>query len=92
MNLSIWLKRLFLSVVLVSGFVAAADVPASVNINTADATTLAEVLKGIGEVRAQAIVQWRSDHGDFTSIEQLAEVKGVGTRVIEKNRKRIVLQ
>jgi len=91
MNLSIWLKRLFLSLVLVSGLVSA-DVPATVNINTADATTLAEVLTGIGEVRAQEIVKWRAAHGNFTSIEQLAEVKGVGARVIEKNRERIVLQ
>ncbi|WP_372780049.1 ComEA family DNA-binding protein [Litorivivens sp.] len=91
MNLSIWLKRLFLSLVLVSGLVSA-DVPATVNINTADATTLAEVLTGIGEVRAQEIVKWRDAHGNFTSIEQLAEVKGVGARVIEKNRERIVLQ
>lgn len=91
MNLSIWLKRLFLSLVLVSGLVSA-DVPATVNINTADATTLAEVLTGIGEVRAQEIVKRRDAHGNFTSIEQLAEVKGVGARVIEKNRERIVLQ
>lgn len=91
MNPSIWLKRLFLSFVLISS-VAFADVPATVNINTADAATLAEVLKGIGEVRAQEIVKWRSTHGNFTSIEQLAEVKGVGVRVIEKNRERIVLQ
>ncbi len=91
MNLSTWLKRLFLSFVLVSGLVSA-DVPTTVNINTADAATLAEVLTGIGEVRAQEIVKWRSAHGSFTSVEQLAEVKGVGARVIEKNRERIVLQ
>ncbi len=91
MNLSIWLKRLFLSLVLVSGLVSA-DVPSTVNINTADAATLAEVLKGIGEVRAKEIVKWRSTNGNFTSVEQLAEVKGVGARVIEKNRERIVLQ
>lgn len=92
MNPVLWLKGLILSVVLVSGFAFAADLPATVNINTADAKTLATMLSGVGEVRAQEIVKWRETNGVFTSIEQLSQVKGVGSRVIEKNRSRIALE
>ncbi len=57
-----------------------------VNINTADAATLARELKGVGETRAQAIVEHRSQHGPFRSIEELSLVKGIGPKVIEQNR------
>lgn len=63
-----------------------------VNINTADAQTLASVLKGIGPKKAQAIVEWRKLHGAFRSVSQLAEVKGIGDATVEKNRVLIVLQ
>ncbi len=60
-----------------------------VNINTADATTLAEMLDGVGDARARAIVEYRAANGPFTSADQLAEVKGIGNSVVEKNRERI---
>jgi competence protein ComEA len=56
-----------------------------VNINTADAQTLA-TLEGIGEKRAQAIIEYRSRHGPFVSIEDLIKVKGIGVKTLEKNR------
>ena len=59
-----------------------------ININTADATTLAE-LNGIGEAKAAAIVDYRKQHGPFKSVEQLADVKGIGDKFIEKNRSRL---
>jgi competence protein ComEA len=58
----------------------------NVNINTADAATLATQLKGIGEKRAQAIVEYRAIHGSFSSIEDLDQVKGIGPATIEHNR------
>ena len=64
----------------------------SVNINQADAATLARVLTGIGEKKAQAIIDYRNTHGAFTTIEQLDQVKGIGPATIEKNRARIRLQ
>ena len=91
MNLSIWLKRLFLSLVLVSGLVSA-DVPSTVNINTADASALAAGLNGIGTSRAEDIVRYREEFGPFTTVEQLTEVKGVGASTLEKNRARITLE
>lgn len=63
----------------------------SVNINTADAATLARGLAGIGETRARAIVEYRTSHGPFKSIDELALVKGIGPRAIEQNRERIRL-
>lgn len=86
------LKNLLLATVMVSGFALAAELPATVNINTADADTIAAVLTGVGKVRAQSIVKWRESHGPFTSTEQLADVKGVGAVVLEKNRSKIVLE
>lgn len=85
-------KSLALSLLLafsaLSTSVFAAD---RVNINTADAATLDQVLLNIGPAKAQAIVAYRKAHGSFKSAEQLALVKGIGLKTIEKNRDRIVL-
>ena len=77
-----------------SGAVLAAEkpeqiLPSEVNINTADAATLAAMLDGIGESRAQAIVEYRKANGPFESVDELVEVKGIGGSVVEKNRARI---
>jgi len=50
---------------------------ALVNLNTADQTAL-ESLPGVGPVTAQAILQWRTEHGGFTSVDELLEVSGIG--------------
>ena len=63
----------------------------AVNINTADAKSLAEELNGIGAKKAQAIVDYRTEHGDFKTIESLTEVKGIGLKTVEKNRNAIEL-
>lgn len=57
-----------------------------VNINTADAATLAEHVKGVGLKKAEAIVQYRKDNGPFKSVEDLAKVTGIGDETVEKNR------
>ena len=62
-----------------------------VNINTADAATLDRVLVNVGPAKADAIVAYRKTNGPFRSIDQLALVKGIGLKTIEKNRDRIVL-
>lgn len=64
----------------------------SVNINSANAEQLSEGLNGIGVKRALRIVEYRNDNGAFTSAEQLLEVKGIGAKVLEKNKHRIVLK
>ncbi len=60
-----------------------------VNLNTADAATLQRELTGIGEVKAQAIVAYRDEHGDFASVDELLEVKGIGEATLEKNRDKL---
>ena len=51
-----------------------------VNINTADATALANALDGIGPAKAKAIVAYREKNGPFKKIEELMNVRGVGEK------------
>ena len=62
-----------------------------VNINSAGPAELSEVLVGVGLKKAELIVQWREQNGPFKSVDDLAQVKGIGTSTIEKNRPRIKL-
>ena len=59
-----------------------------VNINTADAKTLAS-LSGVSRSLAEKIVKYRDEHGPFRKAEDLRRVDGVGNGVLEKNRERI---
>jgi competence protein ComEA len=70
----------------------AAMAPLAVNINTADAQTLAAALDGVGASRAQAIVAYRDAHGPFRSVDDLTQVKGIGERVLDANRNRITVK
>lgn len=67
-------------------------VAATVNINTADAATLAAGLKGVGGARAQEIVRYREAYGPFKSADELTEVKGIGKSTLDDNRARITLE
>jgi competence protein ComEA len=67
-------------------------VVAVVNINSADASTLAQTLKGVGKSRAEEIVRYREAYGPFYSMEDLLEVRGVGKSILNNNRKRITLE
>jgi competence protein ComEA len=60
-----------------------------VDVNTADAKTIARELTGIGLSRAQAIVDYREKNGPFKSPDDVAKVKGVGMKVVEQNRANI---
>ena len=81
------LKTLFLvsSLLISSAF-------AAVNINKASAEDISKELTGIGIVKATAIVSYRDKNGPFKTMEQLTEVKGVGLKTVEKNRKNILLK
>ena len=72
-----------------SSLAFAADPTGQVDINTASAETLAEAIHGVGLKRAQAIVLYREQHGAFSSVDQLAQVQGIGTKTVEKNRARL---
>jgi len=62
-----------------------------VNINSADAETIANNLHRVGIKKAQAIVEWRQKNGNFKAKEQLLEVKGIGEATLSNNRDKIVL-
>ena len=81
------LKKLLLLTVLL-----AQSALAAVNVNQADAATIAEELKGVGLSKATAIVAYREKNGPFKTIEQLTEVKGIGLKTVEKNRQEIKLK
>ena len=63
----------------------------AVDINAADAETLARELNGVGASKAMAIIEYRQANGPFASVESLSEVKGIGPRLLEINRDRITL-
>lgn len=56
---------------------------AKVNINTADAATIAGKVKGIGLKRAEAIVAYRTQNGNYKTMEDLAKVKGIGDAFVK---------
>lgn len=65
-----------------------AQEPNSVNVNTADLETLVQ-MPGIGNVKAQAIIDDREANGAFESVEDLARVKGIGSATVEGLRDQI---
>ncbi len=64
----------------------------TINLNTADAEVIAQSLQGVGLSKAQAIVAYREQNGNFVAIEELTAVKGIGERTLAKNVDRIRLQ
>jgi len=70
---------------------AGAALAGPVNLNSADAATLAKELDGIGPAKAQAIVEYRQKNGPFRSAEDLLKVDGIGDKVLEQNRSNIRL-
>lgn len=57
-----------------------------VDLNSADAATLARELDGIGLARARAIVEYREKNGKFRSADELLNVKGIGPQVLQQNK------
>ncbi len=62
-----------------------------VNVNKADAQTIANSLDGVGLAKAQAIVAYRKAHGPFKNIEDVGKVKGVGEKTLTRNHDAIRL-
>ena len=65
-----------------------APVRVLVNINTATAEEL-ETVTGIGPVLAQAILDYRAEHGDFRTLDELLEVRGIGSAKLDAMRDEI---
>jgi competence protein ComEA len=62
-----------------------------VNVNTADAKTIADALSGIGQKKAEAIVKYRTEKGPFKTVDDLTHVSGIGKKTLEKNKTDILL-
>ena len=62
-----------------------------VNVNKADAETIARELQGVGLAKARAIVTYREENGPFKSADDLLKVTGIGPKILEDNRKNILL-
>ena len=84
-------RALLVTLLLALGLVfSAPPSPAQgVDLNTADVATLSRELSGIGEARARAIIEHRQRHGPFRSVDELALIRGIGPKTIERNRARM---
>lgn len=58
---------------------------APVNVNTADAQTIADSLSGIGLKKAEAIIKYRQENGPFKAAQELTNVSGIGEKTVQKN-------
>ncbi|WP_070967427.1 ComEA family DNA-binding protein [Vibrio sonorensis] len=61
----------------------------TVNVNTASAEELAELLKGVGTKKAQEIVKYREEHGPYKDAIDLQKVKGIGSKLVSDNQGRL---
>jgi competence protein ComEA len=82
------MKKLLLA--LLTSLLFALNAFAAVNVNTANLNEL-ETIKGIGPVKAQAIIDYRTKNGPFKSIDDLDKVKGIGKKTIDKIRNDVTL-
>jgi competence protein ComEA len=78
--------RALVQMLIVSLMPAAAAWAGPVNVNTADASTIARELDGIGPAKAAAIVEYRQKNGPFRAAEDLLKVEGIGQKVLDQNR------
>jgi competence protein ComEA len=63
-----------------------------VDLNSADADTIARELNGVGSARAQAIVDYRTEYGAFQSAEDLLNVSGIGRYILDANEGNILIE
>ena len=85
------MNRLLTAIAFAFALSANAFAATPVDINHADAAAIAKALDGVGMSKAEAIVAYRTEHGPFTSAEQLGKVKGIGPATLERNRDAIQL-
>lgn len=86
------MKSIILSAILAAFLFSTGIHAAPVNINTASASDIAESLNGIGPSKAQAIVDYRKQNGNFKSAADIVQVKGIGNATYEKNKADILIK
>lgn len=77
------MKKFFLAFLVLVGMLYA-----KVDINTASVAEL-QKLKGVGDKKAQAIVDYRAKNGAFKSVEDLKNVPGIGPKIVSDNKKEL---
>lgn len=90
-------KTLFIALLATSlsttaGLAGAREKAPKININTANAEMLDKRLKYVGAKTAKRIVAYRKAHGPFSSVEDLNDVQGVGTRVLQANWDKMIAE
>ena len=83
-------RHLIACAILLLAGVAYAGEP--VNINTADAETLASAINGVGVKKARDIVSHREENGPFESVDELAQVSGIGMQTVDKSRENLTVK
>ena len=68
------------------------NLPRKVNINTANAEEIEVLLVGIGASKAKAIIAYREQNGPFIKLEDIARVKGIGMKTLQKNQAYIIFK
>lgn len=86
-----FLRTTLAAIAIAFAALASAGAEERVNVNTADAATIAAKLDGVGLKKAEAIVRYRDENGRFDAPADLAKVKGIGTATIARNAGRIAV-
>ena len=84
------LKKILIGLSLL--LVSLVSIAQPLNINTAKADEIAHVMIGVGPAKAEAIIKDRTERGDFTTLDDMTRVKGIGIATIEKNRDKISIK
>ena len=86
-----WLIALAIGTTALSALAAESQLTGVVNLNTATQEEL-QLLPGIGESRAKAVIEARKRKGGFQKVEDLLEVKGIGEAGLQKLRPHVTLE
>lgn len=81
-------RKLFVGGLLLISGVACAG---TLDLNTADVAAIDAEMAGVGPAKAQAIVDYRTQHGLFMTLSDVEKVPGIGPKIIEANKDRIIL-
>lgn len=81
----------YLAAAMLMAVLSAPVMAGTVDINKADAATIAKELKGVGPAKAKAIVDYRTKNGAFKSVDELKNVNGIGEQLLNKIRSSVVI-
>ena len=85
------IRKMFIGLTLLFASMVAVAAAEPLDVNTADAVTMAKVMQGVGPAKAALIVQYREKNGPFTNLYQLTKVRGIGKRTVDMNEGKIII-